>query len=97
MYKRQDGMFKEENMALVCFNVALKEYLSSVIGDLNLKNIKVFSFDKWAYNLVRNYSNIGFINYNAKISDETIEMCIRDSCRISRKARDKETKYQYVD
>ncbi|MBU5316520.1 UvrD-helicase domain-containing protein [Clostridium bornimense] len=67
------GMFKEENMALVCFNVALKEYLSSVIGDLNLKNIKVFSFDKWAYNLVRNYSNIGFINYNAKISDETIE------------------------
>lgn len=39
----------EKNMALVCYNVALKEYLSSVIGDLNLKNIQVFYFDKWAY------------------------------------------------
>lgn len=67
------SMFKEENMALVCYNVALKEYLSSVIGDLNLKNIQVFSFDKWAYQLVKNYSNISYINYNAKISDETIE------------------------
>ena len=67
------NMFKEKNMALVCYNVALKEYLSSVIGDLNLKNIQVFSFDKWAYQLVKNYSNISYINYNAKISDETIE------------------------
>ena len=67
------NMFKEKNMALVCYNLALKEYLSSVIGDLNLKNIQVFSFDKWAYQLVKNYSNISYINYNAKISDETIE------------------------
>lgn len=67
------SMFKEKNMALVCYNVALKEYLSKVIEDLNLNNIQVFSFDKWAYQLVKNYSNISYINYNAKISDETIE------------------------
>lgn len=66
------SMFKEKNMALVCFNVALKEYLNNVIGDLNLSNIQVFSYDKWAYNLVRQYSNINYINYNAKINDETL-------------------------
>lgn len=67
------NMFKEENMALVCYNVALKEYLSNVIMDLNLSNISIFSFDKWAYNLVRNYSNISFINYAMSVKEETVE------------------------
>lgn len=67
------NMFKEENMALVCYNVALKEYLTNVISDLNLSNISIFSFDKWAYNLVRSYSNVSFINYVMSIKDETIE------------------------
>ena len=34
------NMFKEKNMALVCYNVALKEYLSSVIGDLTSRRGK---------------------------------------------------------
>lgn len=67
------NMFKEENMALVCYNVALKEYLTNVITDLNLSNISIFSFDKWAYNLVRTYSNISFINYAMSVKEETIE------------------------
>ena len=66
------NMFKEENMALICFNVALKEYLTNVIEDLNLSNISIFSFDKWAYNLVRAYSNVNYINYGISIKDETI-------------------------
>ncbi len=64
------NMFKEENMALVCYNVALKEYLTNVISDLNLSNISIFSFDKWAYNLVRSYSNVSFINYANAIKKE---------------------------
>lgn len=60
-------------MALVCYNVALKEYLSNVIMDLNLSNISIFSFDKWAYNLVRTYSNISFINYAMSVKEETVE------------------------
>jgi len=67
------NMFKEENMALVCYNVALKEYLTNVITDLNLSNISIFSFDKWAYNLVRTYSNISFINYAMSVKEETVE------------------------
>lgn len=64
-------MFKEENMALMCYNVALKEYLNNVIGDLNLSKVHAYSFDKWAYNNVREYSNIKFINYGISIKDET--------------------------
>ena len=67
------SMFKEENMALMCYNVALKEYLSTVIGDLNLNKVHVYSFDKWAYSNVRNYSNIKFINYGMNIKEETEE------------------------
>ena len=65
------SMFKEKNMALVCYNVALKEYLNNVIADLNLNNIQVFSYDKWAYHLVKEYSNINYINYSANLKEET--------------------------
>lgn len=67
------NMFKEENIALICYNVALKEYLTNVIADLNLSNISIFSFDKWAYNLVKTYSNISFINYAMSVKEETAE------------------------
>lgn len=65
------NLFSENNMAVFCYNVALKEYLKNLIKELNLNYIKVFSYDKWCYKLLKKYTNINYINYGINLKNET--------------------------
>lgn len=55
--------FRQENIAVFCFNVALKQYLSNMLAELNIPSVQVFSIDEWYYSILKQYTNIGWPNY----------------------------------
>lgn len=55
--------FRQENTAVFCFNVALKKYLSSMLSELNIPRVVVFSLDRWFYSFLKGLTNIGWLDY----------------------------------
>lgn len=55
--------FRQDNIAVFCFNVALKQYLSNMLEELNIPGVQVHSLDDWLFNTVRYVTNIDSINY----------------------------------
>lgn len=55
--------FRQDNIAVFCFNVALKQYLNNMLSELNIPRVKVFSLDEWVYSIIKNLTNIGWLEY----------------------------------
>lgn len=56
--------FKEDNIAVFCFNIGLKIYLKNILTDLNIEKVKVFSIDKWIRDIVISCTDIRYIHYS---------------------------------
>lgn len=55
--------FNQSNIAVFCYNVALKKYLSNLVTRLDIPLVQVNSFDDWMYQKVRELTNITRIDY----------------------------------
>lgn len=55
--------FRQQSIAVFCYNVALKKYLSNMLVELNIPRVQVFSIDEWIYAILRQVTNIGWPNY----------------------------------
>jgi DNA helicase IV len=58
------GEFSQQAMAVFCYNVALKKYLSNMLIELNIPRVQVYSIDEWVYSILRKVTNIGWLNYD---------------------------------
>jgi len=56
--------FRQQAIAVFCYNVALKKYLSNMLIELNIPRVQVFSIDEWLYSILRKVTNIGWLNYD---------------------------------
>ena len=56
--------FRQKNIAVFCFNLSLKKYLSELANKLDIQNIQVNSFDRWIYHKMQRLAEISRINYN---------------------------------
>ena len=56
--------FRQQAVAVFCYNVALKKYLSNMLIELNIPRVQVFSIDEWIYKILRQVTNIGWLNYD---------------------------------
>lgn len=56
--------FRQQAIAVFCYNVALKKYLSNMLVELNIPQVQVFSIDEWIYTILRQVTNIGWPNYD---------------------------------
>lgn len=63
LIKQFPNNFKEDNIAVFCYNVALKKYLRTIIGELNISKVQIYSFDEWYRRLLLNCSDIQQIDY----------------------------------
>lgn len=55
--------FKQNNIAVFCYNVALKKYLSDLVKKLDIPSVQVNSIDDWMNQKIRELSNAR-IDYN---------------------------------
>lgn len=56
--------FKQGNIAVFCYNIALRKYLSDLVIKLDIPLVQVNSLDEWMYQKIRDLTNISRIDYN---------------------------------
>src|SRR5690554_185332 len=56
--------FRQQAIAVFCYNVALKKYLNNMLIELNIPRVQVFSIDEWIFTILRKVTNIGWLNYD---------------------------------
>lgn len=63
LVNEHSNKFKQNNIAVFCYNVALKKYLSDLVRKLDIPFVQVNSFDDWMYQKIRELTNISRIDY----------------------------------
>lgn len=82
--KETEGVFHEYNIAVFCFNVALRKYLGNLSEELGISKIKIFSIDIWVWDKLVEYSDFkkSDIHYDEK-SEDTISKTRKEQvCKI---------------